>query len=139
MCIRDRAKDDGTSLRMLKMFGEMPSLVFYGWSKQNFVIDRSIDYVKECLLEQLKSAESQKGLANGIKILCYIGLVRGSVGDLLTGVRLMKEDIDLGEVLRKVLELDRIGSNGINLESSEQNYKIPVSYTHLTLPTICSV
>lgn len=126
------AKDESTSLRMLKMFGEMPSLALHGWSRQNFVIDRSIGYVKDCLLEQLKSAESQKSLSNGIKTLCHIGLVRGSVGDLLMGVRLMKEDMDLGEVLRKVLELDRIGSSGISLESSEQNYKIPFEQIYVS-------
>ena len=36
-------------------------------------------------------------------------------------------------------KFNEAGLTGFNLEEKKANYTVPVSYTHLTLPTICSV
>jgi len=127
-------KDDYTSLSMLKMFTEIPSLIFHGWDKQNLVIERAIDYVKQSLLDQLELNVDvpERIKEDTIKILCHIGLSRGSIEDLLIGIRLMKEDIDLTEIVKKILELDELESRIIKLEASEQNHRFPFEEIYIS-------
>ena len=77
------------------------------------------------------------GRANALALWCtgfLYGLGTGSIADLgaLSG--------DVGEIVRDFTEISRAtGDEADADESNELAYAEPVSYTHLTLPTIYSV
>ena len=126
--------DNNISSRILKMFEEIPCLAFHRWNKQNFIIEKSIGYVKQSLLSQLEESKGapQKNIENAINTLCHIGLARGSIEDFLVAIRMMEEGMDLTEIIKRIIELDGLESRDINLKPSNQNYRIP--FEHIYFP-----
>jgi len=119
---------------VLNMFTTITSLSFYGWTKENLIIDRSIEYIKRSLLTEIESLSVKKdaifgmNLEKAIRTLCYIGLARGSIEDLLIVVDLIKKlgiTIDLTDILKKILSLPEIDTKPFRLQSSALNYSIP--------------
>ncbi len=132
--------DSQISANILDMFRTMPSLSFYGCTRQALIIDRSIEYIKRSLLTQIetnvdsKDPTVQQNLANAIKTLCYIGLARGSVEDLLTVVQLIDRTpakIYLGDILERVLGLPEVAAGTFSLQSSALEYQVPFEQIYI--------
>jgi len=121
---------------MLQMFMKTPALSLYGWTKGIFAMDRSIEYIKESLLNQVEKMDkvSKVSLENAVKTIGYIGLSRGSIEDLLVMVMLMKKlkmSIDLSEISTRILELPEIvkRENKLDLKDAEYDFPFQLLYT----------
>jgi len=120
--------------KVLNMLIIVKPLAFYGWTKEELIIDKAIEHIKITLLEQIQASikgeikVTKDNIECGIKILAYIGLARGSIEDLLLVILLLKEShitINFNDILRKVLSLPEIGTGVFSLQGSALEYQIP--------------
>jgi len=118
-------------------------LVFFGWVAYGFHPNRYADHDQFSVGQEVFNVMTKDGLAaiyviGGIAPFRWIHRAKGPArGAIANGTPFdaLAADYDRKEIENPIRQLMRSRS----LSALEQAFPSPVSYTHLTLPTICSV
>ena len=110
-----------------EVFNHILPLSLYGKTKQSLEVDTTIDLLKKNLISIIDSIpypDKRKIVGKIIRILCQIGITRGSIDDILTVVKLMatfETDIDIYDVVQQIRNLPELCKNDFPIQSDVED------------------